>query len=109
MGAGLIRLLEKIDEHRSINKAAKDMKLSYVKALNLLNRLERELGCKVLLRKRGGNDKGGAELTLYGERYMREYKLLETRIRRKADREYIRFIDRLSAGPKKENPNDIKK
>ena len=51
MGPGVLRLLEQIREQRSINRAAQQMKLSYVKALNLLNRLESDLG------RRGGNDR----------------------------------------------------
>ena len=43
MGPGPLQLLEKIKEHKSINKAANSMNLSYVKALNMLNRLEKGL------------------------------------------------------------------
>ena len=62
MGPGPLRLLEKIKEHSSINQAAKSMGLSYVKALNMLNRLEENLEHKILIRKRGGNDRGEQSL-----------------------------------------------
>jgi len=55
MGRGCLRLLEKIKEYRSIYQASKNMGLSYVKALNMLNRLEGSLVHKILIRKRGGN------------------------------------------------------
>ena len=43
-GAGLLQLLEGIGRHGSIQRAAQDMELSYVKALKILNRLEGALG-----------------------------------------------------------------
>jgi len=91
MGPGPIRLLERIGEYRSINKAAKSMSLSYVKALNILNRLERCLGEKMLVRKRGGNEHGGAFLTPYAERYIRSFKGLEKRINVYAQGEFREF------------------
>ena len=66
MGPGVLELLERIREYRSINRAAEQMGLSYVKALHMLNRLETDLGRRVLVRRRGGNDRGGSELTRFG-------------------------------------------
>lgn len=91
MGPGPVRLLERIDEYRSINKAAKSMSLSYVKALNILNRLERCLGEKMLVRKRGGNEHGGAFLTPFAERYIRSFKGLEKKINVYAQHEFHGF------------------
>jgi molybdate transport system regulatory protein len=91
MGPGPIQLLERIDEFKSINKAAKSMSLSYVKALNILNRLEKCLDRKMLERKRGGNERGGASLTPYAEEYIRSYKGLEQRIDNFAQSEFLEF------------------
>jgi len=91
MGPGPIRLLESIDDYRSINKAAKSMSLSYVKALNILNRLEKCLGEKMIVRKRGGSEHGGAFLTPYAERYIRSFKDLEKKINVYAQHEFHGF------------------
>ncbi len=91
MGPGPLRLLEKIKELKSINKAAKSMNLSYVKALHMLNRLEQNLDHKILIRKRGGNDRGGTELTAYAEKYITQYKALENKINRAAESEFQSF------------------
>ena len=93
MGPGPLRLLEKIKEHKSINQAAKSMCLSYVKALNMLNRLERNLEQKMLIRKRGGNERGGTELTPYAEKYISEYRKLENKITRFAENEFQSFLE----------------
>ena len=95
MGPGLLKLLRQIEEHKSINKAAKEMRLSYVKALNMLNRLESVLGDSILIRTRGGKNRGGTELTPLGKRYIAEYDRLEKKIRRLADREFVTFTKRL--------------
>ncbi len=92
MGPGPLRLLEKIKEYKSINQAAKSMSLSYVKALNMLNRLERNLEHKMLIRKRGGNERGGTELTPYAEKYIDQYKRLENKISRFAEDELQSFL-----------------
>lgn len=92
MGPGPVRLLEKIDEYKSINKAAKSMSLSYVKALNILNRIEKCLGEKMLIRKRGGNDRGGASLTPFAEKYISSFKGLEKKIDSFAQTEFQDFL-----------------
>ncbi|MBN1626783.1 MAG: LysR family transcriptional regulator, partial [Deltaproteobacteria bacterium] len=91
MGPGPVRLLEKIDEYKSINKAAKSMSLSYVKALNILNRLERCLGEKMFVRKRGGSEHGGTCLTPYAERYIISFRGLEKKIDDYARAEFQEF------------------
>ena len=96
MGPGVLSLLERIRTRRSINKAAKQMSLSYVKALNMLNRLEADLGQQILVRKRGGNQRGGSELTPFGEKFAREYGRLEKRIRVQVDREFRIFQKRVA-------------
>ncbi len=95
MGSGPLRLLEKIKEVKSINKASKEMKLSYVKALKMLNRLEENLGRRLLVRKRGGNDRGGAVLTPFAERYIEFYRELQKNVRSRADEELQVFIEKI--------------
>ena len=95
MGPGVLRLLQRIQEQKSINRAARQMNLSYVKALHLLNRLEVDLGKQILIRKRGGNDRGGTELTPFGERYVTEYSRLEEKVHRRAESEFRIFQDRV--------------
>ena len=96
MGPGPLRLLEKIKEHSSINQAAKNMGLSYVKALNMLNRLEENLEHKILIRKRGGNDRGGTKLTPFAERYINEYRKLEDKINNFSKREFKVFLNEVT-------------
>lgn len=62
-GAGVAELLERIGEEKSIQGAARGMGLSYVKALRILRGAEEGLGASLVLRRKGGAERGGAELT----------------------------------------------
>jgi molybdate transport system regulatory protein len=93
MGPGPVILLEKIRQYKSIHKAAKSMNLSYVKALNMMNRLEKGLDRKILLRTRGGNDGGGTQLTQYAESYINLYKTLVNNISEYAQEELVRLME----------------
>jgi molybdate transport system regulatory protein len=95
MGPGVRDLLEQIRRYKSINCAAEQMSLSYVKALNLLNRLEADLGRRILIRKRGGNERGGSELAPFGEKYIVEYSRLEKRVQRRVEEEFRIFRRRV--------------
>jgi molybdate transport system regulatory protein len=98
MGPGVLDLLERIRRYRSINRAADEMRLSYVKALHMLNRLEADLGRRILVRKRGGNERGGSELTRFGEKYIAEYGRLERKVRRHVEREFQIFQKKVGRG-----------
>ena len=95
MGPGVLSVLQRIKEYKSINRAAGQMGLSYVKALNMLNRLEADLGERILIRKRGGNDRGGSELTPLGEKLIIEYGRLEKRVKTHVEKEFRIFRERV--------------
>jgi molybdate transport system regulatory protein len=67
-----------------------------VKALNMLNRLEADLGESILIRRRGGNDRGGSRLTPFGEKFVSEYDHLERRVRKHAEKEFRIFQERVT-------------
>ncbi len=94
MGIGLVWLLRRIDQAKSIRQAAIQMDLSYVKALRMLNRLEENLGCGVVVRQRGGSDRGGADLTAFGRRFVDEYDAMQQRIKDVAVKEFERFYEK---------------
>jgi len=80
MGAGLVWLLRRVEKLGSIRLAAKDMGMSYAKAHRILKGLERATGQKFLLRRRGGHERGGAQVTPYARRFIARYEKLEHRI-----------------------------
>lgn len=93
-GRGLCELLEGIEEKGSIQQAARAMELSYVKALRILQRLERELGFAMVVRHRGGATRGGANLTERAKEFLADYRALETEVKRDGERAFEGFAER---------------
>ncbi len=78
LGEGRIRLLKLVDELGSISKAAKELKMSYKKAWFLLDSMNKQAPMLVLIRKTGGKNGGGAELTKYGKKIINDFETLNT-------------------------------
>jgi molybdate transport system regulatory protein len=91
MGIGVYWLLMGISKHGSIRKAAEGMKLSYVKALSMLNNLEDTLNSKILIRKRGGDSREGTTLTVTGEKLVTLYEDYQKNIKSYAENEFEGF------------------
>ena len=98
-GVGLLRLLEGIGQHGSIQWAARDMELSYVKALKILNRLEKELGETLLVRHKGGAARGSTELTAFARGFIRDFAALRRQVRKAADAAFKGFQKRYGSKP----------
>lgn len=86
MGIGQVWLLQGIERTRSIAEAAREMDLSYPKALRMLKNVERGLGAPAVVRHKGGAGHGGAELTALGQDFLRRYDRIHARIIRYAER-----------------------
>ena len=80
-GRGRRFLLEAIDEHGSINRAAGEVGISYRKAWSHIKAMEERLGVKLVERQTGGKNGGGALLTNDARKFLEKYNLLETGIR----------------------------
>ncbi|OEU65773.1 MAG: ModE family transcriptional regulator [Desulfovibrio sp. S3730MH75] len=70
-GLGRAQLLEQIEKLGSLNKAAKELGMSYRAAWGRLKNTEEVLGDALVLRTRG---RKGASLTPLGERVLEEYR-----------------------------------
>jgi molybdate transport system regulatory protein len=91
MGIGLLQLLEHINKKASVTQAARAMRLSYVKALRILDRLEQNLGVAVVERQKGGSQHGGARLTAAGQKLIRDFRVLYRRVDRAANAAFRDF------------------
>ncbi len=98
MGSGLVALLEGIDRNRSVRAAAREMSLSYPKALRMIRTVESGLGTDIVTRRKGGHERGGAELTPQGKVFLRRFERLQQRVRRFADGAFARAFDEPLAG-----------
>jgi molybdate transport system regulatory protein len=82
VGVGIVWLLEGIERTHSISRAASEMELSYPKALRIIKNLERGLDRQVVIRHKGGNKRGGAELTPLGRDFIKRFVRMDNRIQR---------------------------
>jgi len=94
MGVGLVWLLTRVERFGSIRVAARDMGMSYVKALRILNTLERKLGRKIVVRRRGGMQRGGTELTPFAKEFIDRFARYLDKVNRYAQREFMKLFGR---------------
>lgn len=69
-------LLKMIKNTGSLNSAAKLLKISYQHAWNMINEMNNSAPEPLVIKKRGGANGGGAAVTTYGERILKEYDLI---------------------------------
>lgn len=67
LGEGRVHLLKAIQETGSLSKAAKSLKISYKKAWQLIDSVNKSAKEPVTINSIGGKGGGGAELTSYGK------------------------------------------
>ncbi len=73
-------LLRLIDRYGSILKASISAGIPYSKAWDIITRIERVLGVKIVVRKRGGARKGGTKLTDHGSKLLEYYYKLQQEV-----------------------------
>jgi len=72
-GDGPCDILVRIDHFGSLKKAAEDINMSYSQAWKLINKLEDNLGFKLIEKRVGGRAGGGSELTEKGRKLMNDF------------------------------------
>jgi molybdate transport system regulatory protein len=76
-GPGKAELLALVAETGSIGKAAKRMSMSYMRAWSLIQTMNQCFKQPVIETARGGNKRGGAEMTETGRRVLTLYRKME--------------------------------
>jgi molybdate transport system regulatory protein len=74
LGPGKIELLLMIEQHGSISAAAKQMKMSYRRAWELVDVMNRCFDQAVVISTTGGTHGGGAQVTDFGKALMEAYQ-----------------------------------
>ncbi len=80
LGIGRIWLLEHIAETGSITNAAKEMKMSYRQAWQLVEDMNKQAEAPLVEKLLGGKGGGGARLTEAGQRAIKTFYSLEKKI-----------------------------
>jgi molybdate transport system regulatory protein len=77
IGPGKIRLLESIDTCGSISAAGRALEMSYKRAWDLVDEVNRICGHAAVERQTGGKNGGGAILTPFGRSLVECYRMVE--------------------------------
>lgn len=77
IGPGKIQLLEEIGQHGSISAAGRALDMSYRRAWELIEDLNRTFGRPVVRAQSGGKKGGGAMLTPLGHALIARYRAME--------------------------------
>lgn len=77
IGPGKVALLEAVARTGSISAAGRALRMSYRRAWELVEDLNRHLGAPVVATSAGGAGGGGARLTEFGAALIAEYRALE--------------------------------
>lgn len=79
LGPGKAELIERIAETGSISAAARAMGMSYRRAWQLVRALNRDFREPVVETAIGGRRGGGARVTPFGERLVRQFRAMEAK------------------------------
>jgi len=79
VGIGRIELLEKIGKYGSMNRAAKEMGMSYKKAWQLIEELNTFSEQPLVVKNQGGVSGGGTQLTEQGKKVIAVFRAFEQR------------------------------
>jgi len=85
MGTGRAAMLEAIERTGSLNRAAKELNMSYRALWERLRKTEARLGRKLLIRAAGGKEGGGSELTPLAKSMMEKFREMDRRLGEEAD------------------------
>ena len=79
MGPGKADLLEAIQQNGSISAAALSMNMSYKRAWDLVNTMNKSFKQAVVATSVGGGKGGGAQVTDFGSQVLVQYRAIETK------------------------------
>ncbi len=91
MGSGRAELLRAVEKNGSINAAAKQLGMDYRRAWGLIDSIEKRLNVRLVVRRRGGCERG-TSLTDEARELLKLYDRLERRSQQAADRQFNRIF-----------------
>ncbi|HZL09333.1 MAG TPA: winged helix-turn-helix domain-containing protein [Prolixibacteraceae bacterium] len=78
-------LLNEIRQSGSLSGAAKKLKISYQHAWTMIEEMNRSAPEPLVIKQRGGANGGGAEISAYGEKILKEYRIIEAQVKKLVD------------------------
>lgn len=91
-GEGRMNLLIAVEKYGSINKAAKSMKMSYLKAWKLIDSMNKSSDKLLVSKASGGKGGGGTILTEEGKKAIALFQQLNNNCHQFLDKEFERLM-----------------
>ena len=88
VGPGKITLLEHIGRGGSLSQAARDLKMSYRRAWQLLESVNGSFRERAVVTQKGGRGGGGASLTPFGRQLIELYRAFDAKVQALAARSF---------------------
>jgi molybdate transport system regulatory protein len=82
LGSTKTELLKEIILSGTLSGAAKKLKISYQHAWNMIDEMNRMAPEPLVNLQRGGANGGGSQISVYGERILREYSQIEAQVKK---------------------------
>lgn len=96
MGIGVLWLLQKIEQKKSLRAAAAELGISYTKAFNMIKNLEQALDCQILERHRGGQNRDGSILTPFALEFIKLYDDFQNQCKDLLKKPFDKFSQKLN-------------
>ncbi len=90
-GEGPLRLLKLVEKTGSLNRAAKEMGMSYRKAWYTIRFVEERLGFPLLERHSGGHSGGGSTITPQGAHFIQRYEAFRADVKETLDAVFKKY------------------
>ncbi|WP_418650202.1 winged helix-turn-helix domain-containing protein [Tenacibaculum aestuariivivum] len=94
LGDGRIKLLKSINNTSSLSKSAKELGMSYKKAWNLINSVNKYAIKPMVIKNVGGVSGGGTKLTPYGIKMIAAFDLINHKCWKYLDRQVSNYLDK---------------
>jgi molybdate transport system regulatory protein len=82
LGPVKTQLLNEIRKSGSLSGAAKKLNISYQHAWTMIDEMNRAAPEPLVIKQRGGANGGGAEISGYGIKILRDYALIEAEVKK---------------------------
>lgn len=76
LGEGRIKLLKAIEQTGSLSKAAKSLNMSYQKAWNLIDAVNKVAASPIVIKNTGGKGGGGTIITEHGKELIADFEII---------------------------------
>ncbi|MCS2610692.1 winged helix-turn-helix domain-containing protein [Halomonas dongshanensis] len=95
IGPGKAALLDAVERTGSISAAGRTLNMSYKKAWQLIDTMNRHFSAPLVVTQAGGHERGGAQLTELGRQVLAHYRALERKLSPSVSAEAQALIDLL--------------